>query len=348
MRKTTIIFGLLLGLMLAPFLSNLAYAGFGFGLPGVIKERVEELDKTVKEKKNPPKLTANPTTVLPGGSSTITYDASDTLIYEWSATGGTISGSGHQVAWTAPLTEGTYAITCKVFDGGDEIARENVSVTVKTSGGNGENGIVGSWHYEEDAIQFNSDGSYVSNSVGSDGWAYREEGTWQLQGDSLTLTCTAEGYDTDGTVEDEDMVPEDPPGNVTFQVKISGNTLSLVLSKWQRSGDGGDGLVGTWEIFYTFDDNVLLPPEGTTAFQFNSDGSLVKDIIYEMEGAYRKVGTWQLQGNTLTFTMTAEGQDPDGTVEAEDMYPIDPPEISTGQIEISGNTLTLMLALFKY
>ena len=45
MRKTTVIFGLLLGLMLTPFLSDLACAGFGFGLPGVIKERVKKLDK---------------------------------------------------------------------------------------------------------------------------------------------------------------------------------------------------------------------------------------------------------------------------------------------------------------
>lgn len=49
MRKTTIAFGLLLGLMLVPFLSDLACAGFGFGLPGVIKKRVEKLDKKVKE-----------------------------------------------------------------------------------------------------------------------------------------------------------------------------------------------------------------------------------------------------------------------------------------------------------
>ncbi|MDI6794359.1 MAG: fibronectin type III domain-containing protein, partial [bacterium] len=45
MKKTTIIFGLLLGLILVPFLSNVAYTGFGLGLPSVIKERVKELDK---------------------------------------------------------------------------------------------------------------------------------------------------------------------------------------------------------------------------------------------------------------------------------------------------------------
>lgn len=47
MKKATITFSILLSLILVPFLSNVAYAGFGFGLPDVIKKRAEELDKKV-------------------------------------------------------------------------------------------------------------------------------------------------------------------------------------------------------------------------------------------------------------------------------------------------------------
>lgn len=138
-----------------------------------------------------------------------------------------------------------------MFDRGDEIARESVSVTVKASGGNGGDGIVGTWnlYYEEDdgvletidetvMLQFSSDESLVSNLVSDTYGASRFEGTWHLQGNTLTLTWTAVGQDPDGTVEDDDVEPTDPPNIETLQAEISGNTLTLTggtwISKWQR------------------------------------------------------------------------------------------------------------------
>lgn len=41
----------------------------------------------------------------------------DELTYQWTATGGSISGQGSIVTWTAPHTPGAYAITVKVTDG---------------------------------------------------------------------------------------------------------------------------------------------------------------------------------------------------------------------------------------
>jgi hypothetical protein len=79
-------------------------------------------------------LTAEPQTILPGGTSTITCTASDPdgdpLTYSWSATGGTISGSGSQVTWSAPQTIGFYIITCTVSDGKGGTDQENVGVSV--------------------------------------------------------------------------------------------------------------------------------------------------------------------------------------------------------------------------
>ena len=49
MKKGAIIFVTFLALVFSFSLSK-AYAGFGFGLPGVVKERVKELDKTIKKK----------------------------------------------------------------------------------------------------------------------------------------------------------------------------------------------------------------------------------------------------------------------------------------------------------
>lgn len=49
---------------------------------------------------------------------TVTYHA-DTCTYQWSADGGTFTGTGRSVEWTAPTTSGTYTITLRVDDQND-------------------------------------------------------------------------------------------------------------------------------------------------------------------------------------------------------------------------------------
>ena len=82
-------------------------------------------------------IVATPTMVVAGGSSAITCDANDpdfdTLSYSWSSTGGTISGSGNAVSWTAPATDGTYSITASVSDGKGGTADQSVTVTVSSN-----------------------------------------------------------------------------------------------------------------------------------------------------------------------------------------------------------------------
>jgi len=67
------------------------------------------------------KLSAEKDSVAPSDSSKVACIASDpdgdSLTYTWSATGGTFSGTGSVVTWTAPRTPGTYAITVNVTDG---------------------------------------------------------------------------------------------------------------------------------------------------------------------------------------------------------------------------------------
>jgi len=72
---------------------------------------------------NPPvidSLVASADWVLPLGSLDVTCDAldpdDDELSYEWSATGGSITGTGCEMGWTAPEEVGTYAITVMVRD----------------------------------------------------------------------------------------------------------------------------------------------------------------------------------------------------------------------------------------
>ena len=79
-------------------------------------------------------LIANPPTVDISGASTLTCAATDAdgdvLTYTWSATGGSISGTGSVVTWQAPAAEGTYTVTVEVADGRGGTDTDSVEVDV--------------------------------------------------------------------------------------------------------------------------------------------------------------------------------------------------------------------------
>jgi hypothetical protein len=78
---------------------------------------------TARHNKSPTinNLTASSTWTLPSGSLNVTCDASDPdrdeLSYEWTATGGDVSGTGAAVSWAAPQEFGVYNVTVVVKDG---------------------------------------------------------------------------------------------------------------------------------------------------------------------------------------------------------------------------------------
>jgi hypothetical protein len=80
-------------------------------------------------------LMANPSSIDVNQTSTITCSASDpdddSLAYTWTKSGGTITGSGSTITWTAPSAAGTYAITCTVSDGNGGEDSESVNIIVK-------------------------------------------------------------------------------------------------------------------------------------------------------------------------------------------------------------------------
>ncbi len=82
-------------------------------------------------------LAAEQEEVLPLGSSQIACNASDPdgdeLSYEWSASGGSITGTGAVVNWVAPGEVGIYDITVLVTDsqGGEDTG--SIALTVGTS-----------------------------------------------------------------------------------------------------------------------------------------------------------------------------------------------------------------------
>ncbi|GJM35198.1 MAG: hypothetical protein DHS20C18_41990 [Saprospiraceae bacterium] len=56
----------------------------------------------------------------------------DPITYEWSASGGNITGEGSTVNWTAPASEGIYQLTVTVNDDGGLSATKTTSVLVRT------------------------------------------------------------------------------------------------------------------------------------------------------------------------------------------------------------------------
>jgi hypothetical protein len=83
-------------------------------------------------------VTANPAQVVYGGSTTLTAVAADPdddpLTYNWSASEGTITGTGRQVTWVAPNKSGNLNIALTVSDnrGGQTTGTVTVAVSPPT------------------------------------------------------------------------------------------------------------------------------------------------------------------------------------------------------------------------
>jgi hypothetical protein len=80
-------------------------------------------------------ITADPARINPGGSTTITVSASDLdgdpLSYSYSASIGTVVGSGTTALYTAPTTSDTYRIDVVVSDGNGGTAQGSIFVSDK-------------------------------------------------------------------------------------------------------------------------------------------------------------------------------------------------------------------------
>jgi len=79
-------------------------------------------------------LTADNTTVSPGGTVLLTCtaedDNDDSLAYVWECTNGSLVPNGSTATWTAPGSPGTYSISCAVTDGNDGSTMEIIDITV--------------------------------------------------------------------------------------------------------------------------------------------------------------------------------------------------------------------------
>jgi len=86
-------------------------------------------------------LTAKPRVVVKDGTSVIECVASDSdgdeLTYRWEVTGGSISGRGATITWTAPSIEGNYTIRVIVTDSLGSGDSKDLAVVVTCGCGSG-------------------------------------------------------------------------------------------------------------------------------------------------------------------------------------------------------------------
>jgi len=297
-RKLTIFF-----LALTFLYANNVYSGFHFGITSAAKGKVEE----VKEKKEEAakvfnqspaisSLTANPTLVLPSSTSTITCTASDsdgdTLTYSWTATGGTIIGSGSSVTWTAPASEGTYTITCTVDDGKGGTAQKSVNVSVSTTN---QAPVISSLTANPTSVSPSGDSTITCTASDPDGdtltYSWSKTGgtisgsgsqvTWTAPSSegTYTITCTAD--DGNGGTDQESVSITVSAADLTHQLPDTGQTTSYT----DTFGEDHDYQPSATQMSYT--DN------GDGTITDNKTGLMwLKEGNYPFNGA-TSTGTWE-------------------------------------------------------
>jgi len=123
---------------------------------------------------------------VPLGSLLVTCNASslngDDLIYEWSTTGGTITGTGPEVTWTAPDSAGFYDVTVTVTDGGGGEVMSQVTITVRANNPPYINSLVADadWTTPSGSLQV------TCNATDPDGDELNYE--WSTSGGNITGT----------------------------------------------------------------------------------------------------------------------------------------------------------------
>ena len=116
-------------------------------------------------------LTASDSLVVAGGSvllvCTASDDDGDNLSYIWKSASGTLTPSGSEATWVAPLKTGIYFISCTVVDGAG--ASDAATIAIEVIIGNTEPVII----------------------------SLTADNTTMSPGGTVSLTCTAEDDDGD-------------------------------------------------------------------------------------------------------------------------------------------------------
>jgi len=187
---------------------------------------------------HPPSITsiiADKDWVTPSGSCNITCNAEDPdddeLSYEWSASGGGISGAGSVVTWTAPNATGLHNITVVVTDGygGKDTRTLTVSVSpypppviedlIVTPKGHEYLRKEGSWEYKVGRAMSCDIECIVSDTSGElvYGWSC-DDGEISGEGSMITWTAPDRAVEVTVTVTVSDAAGSMVSKSIVFTV----------------------------------------------------------------------------------------------------------------------------------
>jgi len=159
-------------------------------------------------------LQATPETVSPEGTCQVACNATgpdgDELSYNWSASGGKITGEGATIVWTAPGSVGSYNITVTVSDSGGAEAKDYRTITVNNPP---------------------TISSLIANA------------SWTIPSGTLQMTCTASDADHDAltyewTADGGDISGGGTGADWTAPEAVGAYDITVVV----RDGHGGEAI----------------------------------------------------------------------------------------------------------
>ena len=191
-------------------------------------------------------LTSSATSVGRGGSCSISCTASDpngdALTYQWTVSGGAISGEGSTVTWVAPTAEGTYTINVTASDGKGGTTSDSLTISVVNTPP-----VIASLTSSETSVAPEESCSVTCTASDPDG-------------DTLTYQWTA----TDGTISGEGStvtwVAPTAEGTYTINVTVSDG----------KGGTASDSLTISVEMKFGSID-IKSDPAGATVYLDGED-----------------------------------------------------------------------------
>ena len=229
-------------------------------------------------------LDPSATSVALEGSCTVSCVASDadgdSLTYDWTATGGTITGAGSTITWIAPAAGGSYTITVTVSDGKGGTASDSCTISVANASPEISS-------LDPSATSVALEGSCTISCVASD-----------ADGDSLTYDWTATGGTITGAGSTITWIAPAAEGSYTITVTVSDG----------RGGTASDSCTVTAETRFGSID-IQSSPDGATVYLDGEDtGNITPYIITNLEpGDYTiKLDLYHFEYREETVTVNAD------------------------------------------
>lgn len=244
----------------------------------------------------------------------------DPLTYNWTASGGSISGEGSEVEWTAPSEPGLFELACQVDDGEDQSAFYPLEIEVVTSINNPP--VIADLSADPRKMNLgatstitclasDADADTLSYTWSADAGIFSGEGTsvtWQapMTAGDYELTCLVDDGHTDGQAEASLLVrvrdfSQNQTGELIAFYPFSG-------SAEDASGNGHHGTVsgatlvndrhGTPNSAYYFDgvnDQIQIPNHEQLNFREGISVSYWMNIgtFFDRESYPLSHGNWE-------------------------------------------------------